>query len=255
MLRPPDVSTQGALADWVEISLLALQDEPFRISDAEISDAIQEYGGDAESDFASLKAELDSRIDLLGGSYPVSRDGQGYARTRNRIDCLLYYFLLLVSLNQHYSEMRFVAGQLQGAGEIFENLVLMALTNYVGGQAMRLGGTEAPSGVPTRFPRAVAHLATATGEEFGYGDLEHQESGDDGLDIVAWKPHRDKKPSQLIVLAQCAVGTNWTAKRSELDLEVWRHHIHWHTQPIKALQFHSFTSRVAHGAKPQHVAV
>jgi hypothetical protein len=69
---------------------------------------------------------------------------------------------------------------------------------------------------------------------FGYGELELQNSGDDGVDIVTVKSFRDRQASQLVILSQCAIGLDWREKRSELDLDVWQRHIRWATKPAKA---------------------
>ena len=107
------------------------------------------------------------------------------------------------------------------------------MKKYLGGVAIRIGAPRR-SPVPSGFPKAVRYAAEQLGEEFGYGKLEIQQSGDDGVDVIAWRSFGDNRPSQLVILAQCAIGTDWANKRSELDLKVWDHHIRWHTGPLKA---------------------
>src|SRR5579875_440743 len=43
-----------------------------------------------------------------------------------------------------------------------------------------------------------------------------------------------------MVLGQCAIGTDWADKRTELSLDLWRRHIDWYSSPIKifAVPFH-----------------
>jgi hypothetical protein len=55
---------------------------------------------------------------------------------------------------------------------------------------------------------------------------------DDTLDIAAWKPFHDGKSSQLVLLMQCATGTNWEEKSHELRLEAWKKYIHWGCPPV-----------------------
>ena len=64
--------------------------------------------------------------------------------------------------------------------------------------------------------------------------MEIQRSGDDGVDVIAWKPFGDNRSRQLVILAQCALGRDWAKKRSELELKVWDNHIRWDTGPVKA---------------------
>ena len=233
MIRPPDQTSPVALADWLEVSLLGQLDEPHRISDAEINGALQDADIDPETEFANLRAEIGLRIRMLGEAYPVLRDGQGFARRGDWQERLPYAFLLLVSLNQFYEELVYNRGTANRPAEIFENLTSLALRKYVPGKTIRMGASRRDP-VPAAFPDAVRFAAVSMNEEFGYGELEIHDSGDDGLDVIAWCPHIDNRPSQLIIMAQCAIGTDWHRKRDDLQNEVWRRHIRWQTQPVKA---------------------
>jgi hypothetical protein len=177
--------------------------------------------------------EVVGRVQLLGEVYPVVRDGYTFSRRFNWTDRLPYSFMLLASLNQHYAELVFSGGTAGRPAEYFEHLTGLALEKYMGGTALRIGAHRRDP-VPAAFPEAVSFLSAQMMEDCGYGELEVQQSGDDNADVVAWCPHFDRRPSQVIILAQCAIGTDWREKPSELDTKVWRRHIRWHTDPLTA---------------------
>lgn len=233
MIRIPDSQSIHALADWVEASLFILADEPLRISDAEITGALQDFGLEAEADLANITKEISRRSRVLGDLYPVKRDGQGFVRSGDLLQQATYAFLLLASLNQHYSDLVYAEGIATIPARVFEQLTGLAIKGYIDGDFIRIGANRnAP--VPHAFPEAVKFVARQLKERCTYGQLEHQTNGDDGCDIVAWKAFGDGNAGKLIILGQCAIGTGWKDKRSELDLGVWNEHISWHSKPIKA---------------------
>jgi hypothetical protein len=233
MIRVPDNQSTYALADWVEASLFVLSEEPFRIADAEITGALQDFGLEAEAELANITKEIGRRSRLLGEVYPVERDGQGFVRAVNVLQQATYAFLLLASLNQHYSDLVYAEGVATVPARVFEQLTGLAIKGYIGGDFIRIGANRTAP-VPFPFPEAVKFAAKQLKERSTYGQLENQASGDDGCDIIAWKPFADGSAGKLIILGQCAIGTGWKNKRSELDVGVWNEHINWHTKPIKA---------------------
>ena len=56
------------------------------------------------------------------------------------------------------------------------------------------------------------------------------------MDVVAWKPFLEKsrRPSQVVILLQCAAGQGWRNKTGDLPLHAWEQYIHWSCNPIKA---------------------
>jgi hypothetical protein len=117
--------------------------------------------------------------------------------------------------------------------KLFEYASGQALASFVEGRFIRIGASrEAP--IPSALEEAIEHVAGQLLEESTYGQVEVQFGGDDGCDIIAWREFRDSRPGQIVVFGQCAIGTNWRDKRSELDLELWSKHINWHVRPTKA---------------------
>ncbi|RZK58475.1 MAG: hypothetical protein EOO87_00145, partial [Pedobacter sp.] len=79
---------------------------------------------------------------------------------------------------------------------------------------------------------------------------------DRSLDIIARKPWDDLRPSQIVLLIQCAAGNNWKQKLNDLNLTAWTKYIHFAAMPIKgftvpviisdetALQEHSYDAGI-----------
>ena len=58
--------------------------------------------------------------------------------------------------------------------------------------------------------------------------------GDDDLDIISWRPFRDRRSGQLILLGQCTIGVDWDDKLRDLSLGLWNKHIDWAVSPTRA---------------------
>lgn len=234
MIRIPDRHDPDALSDWLETSLVSGISGKSRISDSAIlSELTGQDIGDPEEMLDSLRVRVADRERVLEARYPIARLGLGYAAEGGWEACLIYIFLLFASLNQCYRDLSYKAGKASKPAELFERLTEYALKRYVGGDAIRIGAPRRKP-VPSMFPEAVRYVSESVNEEYGYGNLEFQKSGDDGVDVIGWRPFRDRRSSQLIILAQCAIGTDWSSKRSGLDLAVWRRHIRWDSEPVKA---------------------
>lgn len=232
MLRVPNLDEPEILADWLEASLLS-QEKPERIADAEILDSLSEAGRDREEGLHRILQQYRHRRRAVGRGYPISRNGQGFSPRGRPDEFLCYSFLLFASLNQSYNELNYRGGTANEPAVLFELVTAKALGKFLNGETIRIGAPrQAP--VPFAFPAAVDYLAATIQEPVGRRDLEKQESGDDGLDIWAIKPFGDDRTSQLCVIAQCAIGQDWQAKRTELSLDLWQRHIDWFTHPIKA---------------------
>lgn len=234
MLRLPDSFDPNVLTDWVEASLIATAVTGQRISETGIlNEFARSDAPEAEENLANIRNRVSKRKAYLGASYPIHFSKRMFSLAKAHKSCLLYKFLLLASLNQSYGDLKYSAGRAAKPAEMFEELTCLALKKYLGGVAIRMGAPRR-SPVPSNFPKAVLYAAEQLGEEFRYGKMELQQSGDDGVDVIAWKPFGDNRSSQLVILAQCAIGTDWAKKRSELELKVWANHIRWDTGPLKA---------------------
>lgn len=233
MLRVPESLSPEALSDWLEASIMVAPEPPTRISETEILEAL-ETGGvpDPEALLSNIRGQIRSRGRVLSRRYPIRLEGSGFDRKGTWPTYLPYSFLLFVSLNQWYADLTFQRGAATTVGEMFEEFTGLALRRYLNASILRIGSPRRPP-VPAGFPDAVGYAAAELGEECGYGEMEIHQSGDDGLDLLAWLPFPDRRASQLIALAQCAIGTNWAEKRSDLDVKLWQRHIRWDVDPVR----------------------
>lgn len=232
MITLPSPQTHSALTDWLETSLI-WKGRGTRITDTAILDVFAEAEmDDPEAALASIAQTVRSRSKMIGRPYPVARQGLGFVMTGDWRDHLPYSFMLLASLNQFYVELTYSRGAGNLPAELFEWLTAVAVQRYLGCSVIRIGAPRRRP-VPASFPAALDHVVEQLNEALGQRDLEDQRSGDDGADLIAWVSFGDHRESQLILFIQCTIGTDWERKREELNLDVWRRHIDWHSHPLK----------------------
>lgn len=239
MITLPSSEDAVALVDWLETSLFT-QDTP-RISDTAVLDVFAEADSAEDPDtlLAAMHRVIHIRATTIGACYPVQRDGLGYSCRGDWKAHLPYSFMLFASLNQSYTELKYTGGSANKPAELFELLALTAVEKYLQCPVIRIGAPRRHP-VPTQFPDALTYAVKELGEVVGQRDLERHESGDDGVDLIGWRPFGDARASQAIILAQCAIGTDWRDKRDGVSLKMWKRHIDWHSDPLKgfAIPFH-----------------
>lgn len=238
MITLPAKPEAVSLVDWVEASLFTQKRD--RISDAALIDVMSEADlEDPDTLLALVTQTVHFRGKSIGAAYPFRRDGQGFARNGSWKDYLPYSFMLFVSLNQSYTELNYKGGAASKPAELFEYLSCMAVEQYLRCSVVRIGAPRRHP-VPAQFPKALDYAVEQLGEIVGQRDLENHNSGDDGVDIIAWRTFDDARSSQAVLFAQCAIGTDWKDKRDGISLEMWKRHIDWHSAPLKgfAIPFH-----------------
>ncbi|WP_157516476.1 hypothetical protein [Oerskovia enterophila] len=63
-------------------------------------------------------------------------------------------------------------------------------------------------------------------------DFHPRDSGDNGLDIVAWIPMLDGQKGVAAVFVQCACGRRWDGKQYEASYARWKEFLHLTSAPI-----------------------
>jgi hypothetical protein len=244
-------SSSEDLADWLELKALGDGDHSSSITD--LARALQrsgtlealDEGADADEDdedgsprayasaprsersevvcsdaFGELERRRDACRGPLGASaYPFEiqerslRLEPGGARS-------VYTFLLLLSEYDKDAGPQGVDG-----AKLFEEVCAAAAQSYLGAP-----GSPAKSlvfGFPRRelpksFPAAVDRLCQELGEGEGCRASRRTKDIKDGkVDLVAWRPFSDRRPSQIITFGQCATGKKWREKRTELQPKVF----------------------------------
>ncbi|EQD48424.1 hypothetical protein B1B_12048, partial [mine drainage metagenome] len=95
-------------------------------------------------------------------------------------------------------------------------------------------GSPRDDPLPRDFWGCVDFLIDSTRERKSDGDRTNPRVQDKEIDVFAWRPFGDGRPGQIIVVAQCAAGKNWTDK-GRIPLDVWRDYIAWIHPPVAAL--------------------
>ncbi len=176
----------------------------------------QRDGGDEKSQAACDTAwmEIERRANLCGDAYPFEVTSshiqlvEGWERKP-------YAFLLLLS------QLGQKAGP-QGlpAERLFEESAVAAARQYFGGAANGVKAFHFAFPRPTRtgFRTALADLLRQISEGQMNGDATLMDDQKDShLDVVSWVPFADGNPGQLIAFGQCATGSHWRSKTSELE--------------------------------------
>lgn len=222
-------------ADFLELSTLLSEDRrtsvydyarDLRIGNADEAVADSENDGredglDDDTDESEPLADaafsaLDERRRCCGtGMYPFEVEDAAISTSVNA-ETTVYTFLALLSWFGGN------AGPTRGLGhKLFEEVCARAAAEYLGGSANNAHWEV--FGFPRRvkktgFKDALDSLCTRLGE----GDSHHRgrktlPSQKDGkLDVVAWREFADKRRGKLIFFGQCATGSNWLSKVSEL---------------------------------------
>ena len=223
-----------SLADEAELQALTSDTGTYSLEDlkaalrhpGESGDSDEAEGGGGDDRVTLLaddaSQELYKRADILGEAYPFSIGG-GVLSHGDRDGVAAYIFLLLASMPA-YNEQR--------VGAIyFEKIVADALSRYIDGRALRFGWpNRAP--VPTNPGDAVDYLATQIAERRNHLGHIRSRDKDMGLDAVAWKPFPDQRRGQVVLLGQCATGSEWRNKIGDLSVNRWLQFIAFTVTPI-----------------------
>lgn len=214
---PDDPRDPAALADWLELSALAAADKDASTGDLERElDRLNVSGRDQL--LSSVLIEIDKRERGTGqDAYPFERGDTSIEVKANPHEFPAYMFCLALSYLGWTNRPRAP----HNPWLLFEELACHAAKSYVGGESL-LFGTSSRTGTRGKgqFKQRVTELAKALGEGSGFKEQPTFSTKDSKLDVVAWKPHRDKRASQIILFGQCAAGRNWKeGKLTELDPE------------------------------------
>lgn len=182
--------------------------------------------------------ELDFRAQFVGTSYPLSVDGEGVLRRWPWAARPLYPFLSLLGARVLYGlEIPFHV-----PARLFEEVTAHAVGYYVGGEAVRFGWPRLEDEPVEDFKSKVRSLARRMGEDVGQMRNIGPHAKDYDLDVIAWRAFRDgATPGQLVVVCQCAIGTDWAEKI--LSVDSWSEVINFNVKPVGALAFPLVPSR------------
>jgi hypothetical protein len=228
MIQTPSASDATEhLADWMELEARRSADKQTSIASlvklfrrTGSVDAFTTASGDAGSQLTQSIAqdafiEIENRQRACGADkYPFDVKN-GLLRLCAKPEQSPYVLLLLMSF------LKPTSGH-EGTSVLFEEICALAALGYLGGKANQVTAVRfgSPRKVPlAKLSQAVDNLCLSLGEGGGCSlPNKAKHTGDEGLDIVAWRHFPDAKEGKLIAFGQCAAGTgDWQAKLSEMD--------------------------------------
>ena len=189
---------------------------------------------EAEGSYDDALQEIQCRIDMMGTQYPFSlakgRTTLVLKRTRHG----LYRFLLLAT--RLPDKQRVLHGI--NAKSLFESISAEVLRTYLGKNA-RSACVGASTGDEAGFEARLRALCEEVGEFQVRPDFKtHTQSGDRGLDCVAWIPFKDARPGQLMLWGQAKTGVGWRDTLFELQPETFGKN--WLHPPPRVLPVRAF---------------
>ncbi|MFH0874642.1 MAG: hypothetical protein V1859_01805 [archaeon] len=213
--NPDDVDY---VSDWVELYVTLNKNS---ISKATLKKIIEETSGmETEDTFVDFVFQrLQNRSSLYGKNSPIEAEGNLVVSNINWKKNPEYVMNLLLSLWGNNDEII-------KTGKLFEKFSAEAIKKYTSGEVIIYGH-------PSK--QTIKEICDEIKEDFC--KEPPPQSKDSGVDVIAWKSFGDNKPSQLIVLFQCASGFNWDQKLLEIPLKRWSTYITWVCDPVKGFTF------------------
>ena len=218
------------IADWLELNTLSQDDnaigfDKLRSLAREILDLPPQR---IDVAFNILKR----RSEILQDSYPFDIKSVGMVRRQNWRE-LPYTYLLRISSGIDHP---FSLSLDENADRIesFEHLVVHALQNLLGvnSKAVRFGFPSEDR--PVEFPKAIEWLSDRMGIKAGQAYRPPRRK-DGGVDVVAWRPFRDRRNGFPVYLVQVTCERNYSHKVFDIDLRLWSGWLNLDTDPVSVL--------------------
>lgn len=202
------------VADWLELSIVINKNF---ISKSEtksfVEKALTEEPSEAFID--DVWGELERRSQLYGKSVP-------FKLKEDYIECAIdweenpeYLACLIFSFFGNKKES-------SKSGKIFERVCNEAIRNYLQAETIIFG-------FPTK--QKLKDIVQVMQEKLK--EKPRAKFKDRGVDIFSWKPFDDGRSSKLVILFQCASGTNWRKKTRDISLTVWREYVSFASSILK----------------------
>lgn len=246
----------SVICDWLELSVLAKPETPFRLSslkryrdthrESEDSDSEGKHsreddtdfegisGGDDDAFLDAISEEIADREGALSDCYPFETDDSGYKlKLKNTLSAgaHIYIFCLLLS-NSKVDDIldgKWLPNIDSTARDLFQVCATMAAAGEVMGPAISFGWPR-----PNENPPFLQKLREVY-QLFGEGEVVEQpregvspSPKDAEIDIIAWRPSHDRSPGQMYLLGQVASGGNWKGK--SLKNAIDKFHDNWFTR-------------------------
>lgn len=219
------------IADWIELAILAGGNK------GNTTHKIQKWANDwanlSELQVASGIKVMERRRGLLGPKYPF--EVNDFAIVFNQSMELSAYIYLLLITRPASSVSWQNAIPTQDESDLFEEFVALALKDYLGEPAEAIPfGWPSKFGRPQEFPLAIDWLADKLGLKLGSA-FRPPRRKDGGVDVVAWKPFKDRRSGFPIYLVQCTLQKEFVSKSRDIDLRIWAGWLEMDHDPVSIL--------------------
>lgn len=218
------------IADWLELSLLSQSDNAIGYEKLK-SIASEELNLPTHRIDVALNV-VKRRSEILLDNYPFEIRSVGMVK-RSNCHSLPYVYLLRISSGANH-EYSLALDENSRRVENFENLVVVAMRNLLGegSKALRFGFPSEDR--PVEFPKAIEWLSSRMGITSGQAYRPPRRK-DGGVDVVAWRPFRDKRNGFPVYLVQVTCEREYAHKVFDIDLRLWSGWLNLDTDPVSVL--------------------
>ncbi len=224
------------LADWAEATLLA--EERKKVSTSvlrqRLRDGLHIQDDDLDVSLGLLSNEVSRRKKLAAPHYPFNYGPVGL-QLDAAVSKIPYEFMLWASVSPSFRRTKEKDGDYAEVDFLFDKLVQVAAASYFGADASSVRFSwPSPEGRPKAFEDAIPWLADLMNLPVGEAKTR-PEVKDGGVDVVAWRPFRDRRSGFAVLLCQCTVQVQWTGKGKDIIVDKWRAWLSLGKDPVTAL--------------------
>ena len=219
------------IADWLEIAIIAAREK------GDTNHKLQKWGLDwcnlSELQISLGLKIMERRQALLGEKYPFEIHDVAVVFHESRVQSVYSY---LLSISRPTNPVSWQSqSPTQEEADTFEELVAVTLQNYLGETAEAIPfGWPSKFGRPQEFHLAIEWLANLMGIKVGQAYRPPRRK-DGGVDVIAWRPFKDKRTGFPIYLVQCTLQKDFVPKSRDIDLRLWAGWLQLDRDPLSVL--------------------
>lgn len=218
------------IADWIELNALSQSDNASGFD--KLRSVVSEELGIPQQRVDVAINLLKRRHEILGMVYPFEIKTVGMVR-RQEWSTLPYSYLLRISSGTDHPFSLTSSGY-SDRDTKFEKLVVFAMQSLLGSgsKALRFGFPSEDR--PVEFPKAIEWLSKRMGINSGEAYRPPRRK-DGGVDVVAWRPFRDRRNGFPVYLVQVTCERNYSHKIYDVDLRLWSGWLNLDADPVSVL--------------------
>jgi len=219
------------IADWLEIAIISGGKK------GNTNHQLHKWGMDwcnlSELQVSAGLKSMERRQALLGSKYPFEVNDLAVVLQESRVISVYTY---LLSISRPTNSLPWQSPTpTNEESDLFENLVANILRDYLGNSSEAVPfGWPSKFGRPQEFYLAIEWLANLMGVKLGQAYRPPRRK-DGGVDVVAWRPFKDKRTGFPIYLVQCTLQKDFVSKSRDIDLRLWAGWLELERDPITIL--------------------